>query len=160
MEKNMRNFYKISTKEYEKYQELFNYEDIVIPARQTIRSCGYDFTCPYEITIKPNEVANIYTGIKVKLEDNEFLMVVIRSSKGRKEGLVLANQVGIIDADYYNNNDNDGHIIIAIRNVSGKERIVKKGDRIAQGIIQKFYIADEDKVISNIRKGGFGSTDK
>ncbi len=156
----MRNFYKISLNEYNKYKDLFAYNDIVIPARQTAKSSGYDFTCPYDVTIKPNEVVNIYTGIKVLLEDDEFLMVVIRSSKGRKEGLVLANQIGIIDADYYNNSDNDGHIIIAIRNVSGEERIIKKGDRIAQGIIQKFFITSDDKVISEERKGGFGSTGK
>ena len=94
------------------------------------------------------------------MEDDEFLMLVIRSSKGRKEGLVLANQVGIIDADYYENIDNDGHIIVAIRNVSESDKKIWKGDRICQGIFMKYLTVSDEVSIEKKRLGGFGSTNK
>lgn len=155
----MREFQIINDNELIKYKHLFNKSDIVIPTRETQKSCGYDFTSPHDVLIKPNSVGLIYTGIKVLLEDDEFLMMVIRSSKGRKENLLLANQVGIIDADYYGNDNNDGHIIIAIRNLSSEDKKICKGERIAQGIFMNFLKTTSEKEISKVRKGGFGSTD-
>ena len=156
----MRMFYKISDKEYSKYINLFDYEDIVIPKRQTVKSCGYDFVCPYDVTIKANSVGKVYSGIKCEIEDDEFLMLAIRSSKAIKEGLVLANQVGIIDADYYNNEDNEGHIIVGVRNMNDYDVVIKKGDRICQGIILKYGITDMELPNTNVRGGGIGSTGK
>ena len=156
----MRKFYKVSDKEYEKFKELFLKDDIIIPGRQTQKSSGYDFTSPHDLLIKSGEVGLIYTGIKAKMEDDEFLMLVIRSSKGRKEGLVLANQVGIIDADYYENIDNDGDIIVAIRNVSESDKKICKGDRICQGIFMKYLTVSDEVSIEKKRLGGFGSTNK
>lgn len=156
----MRKFYKVSDKEYEKFKDMFSKDDIVIPCRQTQKSSGYDFTSPHDLIIKKNEVGLIYTGIKAQMEDGEFLMLVIRSSKGRKEGLVLANQVGIIDADYFENIDNDGHIIVAIRNVSDSDKKICKGDRICQGIFMKYYTTTDEISVEQKRLGGFGSTNK
>ena len=85
-------------------------------------------------------------------------MLAIRSSKAIKEGLVLANQVGIIDADYYNNEDNEGHIIIGVRNMNDYDVVIKKGDRICQGIILKYGITDMELPNTNVRGGGIGST--
>ena len=153
----MRQFEIIKNEELIKYKDLFSSSDVILPKRQTSKSSGYDFYLPYDVEIKKGEQVLIKTGVKVKLEDDEFLAIFIRSSMGIKKGLNLANQVGIIDSDYYGNIDNDGHIMIAIRNISDNDVSLKKHDRICQGIIMKYLVTDDDKT-SSTREGGFGST--
>ena len=97
------------------------------------------------------------TGMKCQLADDEYLELSIRSSGPLKHWLMLANSVGIIDADYYNNPDNEGHIYFQIINLSPIPIQLKKGDIIGQGIIHK-YITTEDDCANGERKGGFGST--
>ena len=133
-----------------------NYDNIVIPFRATTGSAGYDFTCPIDITIKPNEMVKIPTGIRCFIEDGYVLHIYPRSSLGFKYQIGLANTVGIIDADYYNAL-NEGHIIVALVNRGNKEVEIKQGDRIVQGIFYRFFIAEENEVTS-VRKGGFGSS--
>lgn len=155
----MSDFYIVKDQELKKYEEIFTKNDIVIPTRKTFASSGYDFSSPYELSIKPHSVEKIYTGIKANLNEDEFLMIVVRSSIGINKGIVLANQVGIIDSDYYNNESNDGHIIIALRNMTDETVLIKKGERVCQGIIQKYYKTESDNQ-TNKRIGGFGSTGK
>ena len=97
----MRKFEIISQKEIEKNTDL-RLENIVLPKRQTAKSAGYDFYLPYDIFLNSGEMKVVATGIKASLEDDEVLEIYIRSSMAIKRGLFLANQVGIIDADYYN----------------------------------------------------------
>lgn len=153
----MRQFQIVKNEELEKYQDLFSKEDIILPKRQTTKSSGYDFYLPYDVEIKKGSLVLIKTGVKVLLENDEFLAMFIRSSMGVKKGLNLANQVGIIDSDYYNNPDNDGHIMIAIRNISDNDIVLKKHERISQGIIMKYYTTCDDESLAE-RAGGFGST--
>lgn len=152
----MRKFEIISQKEIDKNIDL-KLENIVLPKRQTAKSAGYDFYLPYDIFLNPGEMKVVATGIKASLEDDEVLEIYIRSSMAIKRGLYLVNQVGIIDADYYNNSDNEGHIMIAIRNTSALEVSLKTGERIAQGVFKKYLITDDDNVTS-VRCGGIGST--
>lgn len=153
----MRQFQIIKDEELNKFNDLFKKEDIILPKRQTAKSSGYDFYLPYDVEIKSHEQVLIKTGVKVKLEDDEFLAIFIRSSMGIKKGLNLSNQVGIIDSDYYGNVDNDGHIMVAIRNISDSDVSLKKHDRICQGIIMKYLVTDDDNA-NKTRDGGFGST--
>jgi dUTP pyrophosphatase len=81
----------------------------------------------------------------------------VRSSCPLKHWLILANSVGIIDGDYYGNQDNDGHIYFQMINLSPIDIILKKGDIIGQGII-KPYLITEDDCAGGLRTGGFGST--
>ena len=134
------------------------YEDIIIPERSTKFSAGYDFYMPYDLTIKKNEVVLIPTGIKVMLNSDEFLGIYIRSSLGFKYNLRMCNQVGIVDSDYYNNTSNEGHIFVKLKNEGDTDIILKKHDRYVQGIIQKYYIVDNEKEIEDIRVGGIGSS--
>jgi dUTP pyrophosphatase len=101
----------------------------------------------------------IPTGMKCKLDPNTYLELSVRSSCPLKHWLILANSVGIIDADYYNNEDNEGHIMFQVINLSPLPIIIKKGEAIGQGII-KSYQKTEDDVTGGVRKSGFGSTDK
>ncbi len=155
----MRKFEKISALEFEKDIIDGKYEDLVLPRRSTKNSAGYDFISVIDINLKPGERKIIPTGIKVIMNENEFLALYIRSSLGFKYNIRMCNQVGIIDADYYGNSDNEGHIYVCLEN-EGKEEInIKKGDRFVQGIFTPFLITDDDTA-TETRLGGIGSTNK
>lgn len=97
------------------------------------------------------------TGIKANLDSGTYLELSVRSSCPLKHWLILANSVGIIDADYYNNSSNEGHIYFQFINLSPFPIMLKKGDCIGQGII-KSYLTTEDDAAQGTREGGFGST--
>lgn len=97
------------------------------------------------------------TGVKCKLEDDQVLHLYIRSSCPLNHYLFLGNGTGVIDSDYYNNEDNEGHIFFQIINLSPFNIVVKKGDIIGQGEITRFCKTDDDEA-DGVRTGGFGST--
>jgi len=130
---------------------------VVIPIRATKNSAGYDISSIEDITIKARQIAFIKTGVKAYMQNDEVLKIYIRSSMPYKRGITLANNVGIIDADYYENIDNDGHIMVMVLNITEEDVFIKKGERIAQGVFIKYLICDNDET-KQFRKGGFGST--
>ena len=132
-------------------------KNINIPVRKTARSAGYDIEAAEDVTIVPGDMVKIATGLKAYMQDDEYLGIHIRSSLGINRQLMLANCQGVIDADYYNNPDNEGHIIIAIRNMGEEPMTINKGDRIAQGIFYRYLTTDDDMAEGD-RTGGFGST--
>ncbi len=130
-----------------------------MPQRKTSCSAGYDIVAAEDIDLLPGEITLIPTGLKAYMKDDEFLGIHIRSGLAIKHHLSLINSQGIIDADYYNNPDNEGHIIIAIYNHGQMKLSISRNCRIAQGIFYKFLSADNDTaIITNKRQGGFGST--
>lgn len=156
----MRKFEIISKNEYEKsLKEICNYDDLVLPSRSTKHSAGYDFKSPINFTLNPGESKKVPTGIKTCMNDDEYLAIFVRSSMGFKYNVRLCNQVGIVDSDYYNNPDNEGHIFIKIQNEGNEPITINKGDRFAQGIFMKYLLTDDDSSV-NERIGGFGSTGK
>jgi dUTP pyrophosphatase len=137
------------------------YKEYPLPLRATLNSAGYDFCTLYDFVLAPGESIIIPTGVKAYMQKGEFLALYIRSGAGIKKGIGLKNQVGIIDADYYNNETNDGHIMIAFTNFGKEEWKVKKGEAIAQGLFQQYLLADGDDVTQGARRiGGLGSTHK
>ena len=82
----------------------------------------------------------------------------MRSSTPKKKGLILANGIGIIDEDYYNNPDNEGHIMFQVYNITDNDVTIPAGERIGQGTFIKYAITDDD-IAEGLRIGGFGSTD-
>ena len=137
-------------------------KDIHMPVRKTKNSAAYDVEAAediiipvYEPGIKPTLIP---TGLKAYCQDDEWYMLANRSS-GPKKGFVMANSIGVVDADYYNNETNDGHFYFQYYNFSNHELEVKKGDVIGQVIFMKYLKIDDDEA-SGTRKGGFGSTDK
>lgn len=155
----MRGFEKISEKQFNIDVKDGNYMDIILPERKTKSSAGYDFHLIKDITLAPNQTMRIPLGVKVFMPENEYLGIYIRGSVGFKFNVRLCNQVGIIDSDYYNNPDNEGHMWIAIHNHGQEASKMKKGESIAQGIFATYNIASNDNV-DNERTGGFGSTNK
>jgi dUTP pyrophosphatase len=153
----------------------FKKKDINLPVRKTNASAGYDFEAA-ESLIVPSiwkvlaekvfvgeatglKATLIPTGIKSYMLDDEYLLLSIRSGTALKTGLILANGVGIVDSDYYNNPDNEGHIMFPVHNLGFKDKLIKKGERIGQGLFLNYLKADDD-MSDGVRTGGFGSTDK
>lgn len=132
---------------------------INLPQRATCHSAGYDIYSPVEAKIEPGKPTLIWTDVKVRMKKNEVFMVFIRSSMGKKM-IALANGTGIIDSDYYGNEDNDGNIGIMLVNHGEEPYVIKVGDRIAQGIFMKFKTIQEKRKSKTKRVGGFGSTSK
>lgn len=134
---------------------------IHLPQRKTAASAGYDIEAGEDAVLPPGELTMVPTGVKAFMQPDEVLMIHIRSSMAIKHQLVLMNSVGVVDSDYYNNEDNEGHIFIAFWNRGTKPFVIQKGERIAQGIFQKYLTADEDVAGQGaVRQGGFGSTGK
>ncbi|MDY6072125.1 MAG: dUTP diphosphatase [Bacilli bacterium] len=158
----MRKFEKISFEQFKKDikddKEL--YESYLLPTRSTKRSAGYDIRSLEEYTLKPGESKAFTTGLKVSMNEDEVLYLYSRSSMGYKYNVTLSNSVGVIDSDFYNNPDNEGHFRVKLINHGNKNFEVKIGDRIAQGVFMKYLIVDEEEEIKNDRIGGIGSTNK
>ena len=134
-----------------------------LPERSTKNSAGYDFYNPERIEIPPYKLGDnpvmVRTGVKVAMPNDEFLMLVNRSSNPKKKKLVIPNSMGIIDADYYNNIDNEGEMMFAFYNVSNEPVIIEAGEKLGQGIFVKYGITEDDNATAQ-RNGGFGSTGK
>jgi dUTP pyrophosphatase len=129
----------------------------VLPSRKTVGSAGYDLAAAESVTIGPGQVALIPTGLKAYMHRDEVLLITIRSSLAVKKGLTLANGIGVIDADYVDNPQNEGHILIAVCNVRVEPVEIKSGERVAQAIFTKYLTTDDDDATGE-RHGGFGST--
>lgn len=156
----MRKFEKISFEQFKKdiKDDKNLYNSYLSPSRSTKNSAGYDFKAIEEFTIKPNEIKKIPTGIKVSMNNDEVLLLIVRSSMGFKYNIRMCNQVGVIDSDYYNNVNNEGHMWVSLKNEGDKEYTVKAGEAFVQGIFTKFLTVDNEEEINNERNGGFGST--
>lgn len=143
-----------------KFEVCSGYEGkAVLPMRGTKYSAGYDLYTINDksVWVAPHETAKFETGIKACMEDDEVLMLYVRSSTGIKKGLVMANGTGVIDKDYYNNPKNEGNIIIALRNSTNEPVCVEPKSKVAQGVFVKYLVTDDDKA-SGERVGGIGST--
>lgn len=164
-------FYKVSKERYiqdfkeyvgdlmdDKYIEEI-WESIKLPERKTIGSAGYDFSAPFEISLRPGKTIMIPTGIRCQMESDWVLKLYPRSGLGSKYRLQLNNTVGIIDSDYYYS-DNEGHILAKITNDSNENKVVdiEPGKGFMQGIFVPFGITVDDEA-TGIRNGGMGSTD-
>ena len=139
-----------------KFEICEGYENMAtLPERGTKYSAGYDFYTANEspIEIGAGETVTIPTGIKAYMNNDEVLLIHVRSSVGIKRGLVLANITPVIDSDYERN------IILAIRNTTNETVVIQPKERLAQGIFMKYLITDDDNA-SGERKGGIGSTNQ
>ena len=165
-------------------------QNINLPKRQTRQAAGYDFESSedfvlpsiwklkfvkiikgllHNIELSDDDYLDannalkpvlVPTGIKAYMPENEFLMLVNRSSGPLKRRLILPNGVGIVDADYFDNEGNEGEIFFQLINYGVKDLVIKKGERIGQGIFMPFLTADDEEQPLSDRTGGFGSSKK
>ena len=139
----------------------FEDKEINLPIRKTKFSAGYDIEAAEDIIVpsfkKGMAPTLVKTGLKAYMQDDEVLLLYNRSSNPKKKGLILANSVGVVDKDYYENTDNDGHIMFAFYNIKDEDVEIKKGECIGQAIFEKYLLTDNDSA-EGIRVSGFGST--
>ena len=138
----------------------FEDREVVLPQRKTAKSAGYDIIAltDEDVYVHPGMSVNLETGVKACMEDDEVMLLFIRSSLGIKQGLTLSNSCGVIDADYYNNPDNDGHFILNIINTGNSVQRIPARSRVAQAVFVKYLTVDDDNATGE-RIGGIGSTD-
>ena len=145
-----------------KFEVAKGFEDrgVVLPQRKTAKSAGYDIIAltDEDVFVYPGMSVNLETGVKACMEDDEVMLLFIRSSLGIKQGLTLSNSCAVIDADYYNNPDNDGHFILSIINTSNAVQRILARSRVAQAVFVKYLTVDDDNATGE-RIGGIGSTD-
>ena len=145
-----------------KFEVAKGFEDrgVVLPQRKTAKSAGYDIIAltDEDVFVYPGMSVNLETGVKACMEDDEVMLLFIRSSLGIKQGLTLSNSCGVIDADYYNNPDNDGHFILNIINTGNSVQRIPARSRVAQAVFVKYLTVDDDNATGE-RIGGIGSTD-
>ncbi|MGM9904158.1 dUTP pyrophosphatase [Enterococcus sp. 10A9_DIV0425] len=162
-------------------------QQLRLPQRATHHAAGYDFEAAEDVVIpsiwkagfkqglaavtdamakdalsgeeKKIKPVLVPTGIKAYMGEDEFLQLANRSSNPLKRFLILTNGVGVIDSDYYNNEANEGHIMFQFTNFGFKDVVIKKGERIGQGIFLPFLKADQDQT-ERTRQGGFGSSNE
>lgn len=132
-------------------------ENIKLPERSTLNSAGYDFFALEDIIFLPETVTRVFTGVKCELMPNQVLILANRSSNPSKRGLILLNGIGVVDADYYGNPDNDGEIAFEFYNMFEYTVEVKKGEKLGQGIIMRFDKTEDDVTPDVVipRQGGF-----
>ncbi len=134
-------------------------KDVALPKRQTARSAGYDLEAAESVTIAPRKTVMVATGVKAYMQPDEALMIYNRSSLATKRRLMLANTVGVIDADYYGSPETEGEIFIPLYNYGTDTQKIAKGERVAQGIFTHYLTVDGDAPgLGGERSGGFGST--
>ena len=130
---------------------------VILPQRATKNSAAYDFYSNDECAVLPNQVVKFWTDVKAYMQPDEFLMLDVRSSMGGK--FMLANTIGIVDSDYYDNESNEGNICIILKNISNETQTIEKGTKIAQAIFMKYLKIDNDNITTK-RSGGLGSSGK
>lgn len=135
-------------------------EGIILPTRADKRSAGYDFYSTEDFIIAPHESYKTNTYIKAQMEDDEVLILQVRSSIGIKRGLQLLNGNGIIDSSFYNSSESEGNIVVGLYNRTDEPVEIRKGERIVQGIFLKYLVTNDDKPLSEERVGGVGSSGK
>ena len=132
-------------------------ENIKLPERSTLNSAGYDFFALEDITFPAKTITRVFTGVKCELMPNQVLILANRSSNPSKKGLILLNGIGVVDADYYENPDNDGEIAFEFYNIKDEPVEIKKGEKLGQGLIMHFDKVENeitpDVVVTRI--GGF-----
>ncbi len=131
---------------------------VPVPKYETAGAAGFDLAASADTSIAPGEVALVPTGLVITVPPGHFLGIFARSSTPLKRGLIVANGVGVVDSDYCGPDD---EVKVQVLNITKAYVHVKKGDRIAQGVILAFAraeIADAPRPEAKTR-GGFGSTD-
>jgi dUTP pyrophosphatase len=130
---------------------------VPLPSYQTGGAAGFDLAASADVTIAPGAIALVPTGLVIAVPPGHFLGVFARSSTPLKRGLVVANGVGVVDSDYSGPND---EIKVQVLNVTREPVTVRRGDRLAQGVIMPFVRAewDERSAADAPDRGGFGST--
>ncbi len=130
--------------------------EITLPKKGTSKAIAYDIYSPIDVTIPPMESCMIWTDVKAYFQDNEALLINVRSSMG-KQPVIIAHNQGWVECDYYDNPQNEGNLGVNLFNLGKTDYVIKHGDRIAQAMFIHKLDADNGDA-DTVRQGGFGST--
>jgi dUTP pyrophosphatase len=130
---------------------------VALPRYETAGAAGFDLAATADVTIEPGQIALIPTGLVIEVPAGHFLGIFARSSTPLKRGLLVANGVGVVDSDYCGPAD---EIRIQVLNVTAQPVAVRRGDRLAQGVLIPYVKAEWREQASSDRptRGGFGAT--
>lgn len=153
----MRDFEKISFEQFKKdvTDDIEFYNSYKLPQRSSSSTAGYDIFLLDDLEIAPGEIKKLPTGIKSYFEEDEVLLFIVRSGMGFKYNIRLCNQVAVIDADYYNNKNNEGHMWIKIQNEGDSVVKLAKGEAVVQGIFMKYLTTETDNNLHKERIGKY-----
>lgn len=128
-----------------------------LPKFETTGAVGFDFIAAKDTKVPPKEIVLISSNNIIEVPSGYMLVVAPRSSTPKKTGLAFPHSIGIIDQDYFGSDD---EIKIQVYNFTDKEVMIKKGDKIAQGVFVKIEIATWEEIdqLGKKSRGGFGST--
>jgi dUTP pyrophosphatase len=130
---------------------------VALPGYGTDEAAGFDLAAAHDVTIAPRSIALVRTGLVIEVPTGHFLAIFARSSTPLKRGLIVANGVGVIDPDYSGPQD---EVMIQVLNVTDADVTVRRGDRLAQGIVLGAPRVTWCEVpeIRTTTRGGFGAT--
>ena len=153
----MRDFEKISYEQFKKdvADDRDLYDSIIIPQRDSAASVGYDLPLLSDLELAPGETAKLPTGLKARFQPDEVLLLIVRSKTGFKYNIRLCNQVGVIDSDYYNNPDNEGHLFVKVQNEDTVTHKFQRGDALVQGVFMKYLTTDNDHDFGQKRRSEY-----
>ena len=128
-----------------------------LPSYGTSEAAGFDLASAHDVVVQPRQIVLVRTGLVIQVPTGYFLAIFARSSTPLKRGLMVANGVGVLDPDYSGPND---EVMIQVMNVTESDVQIRRGDRLAQGIVLPAprILWDEVSEIRETTRGGFGAT--
>jgi dUTP pyrophosphatase len=130
---------------------------VSLPSYGTNEAVGFDLAAAHDLVVAPRQIVLVRTGLVIEVPPGYFLAIFARSSTPLKRGLIVANGVGVIDPDYSGPND---EVMIQVMNVTDLDVQIRRGDRLAQGVVLPAprVVWDEVNEIREVTRGGFGAT--
>jgi len=130
---------------------------VSLPSYGTSEAAGFDLAAAHDLVVAPRQIALVRTGLVIAVPTGYFLAIFARSSTPLKRGLIVANGVGVLDPDYSGPAD---EVMIQVMNVTDSDVTIRRGDRIAQGIVLPAPRVTWEEVgeIREVTRGGFGAT--
>jgi dUTP diphosphatase len=128
-----------------------------LPVPATAGAAAFDLAAAGDLEVPPRSIRLVGTGLVIGVPEGHFLGIFARSSTPLKKGLMIANGVGVIDADYCGPAD---EIKIQVLNFTDAPVLVKRGDRLAQAMVlpaPRVEWEEVEEIVAPTR-GGFGST--
>jgi dUTP pyrophosphatase len=130
--------------------------NLPLPTYATAGSVGFDLLCREDTKIAPRQLGLIPGNVIVKTPPGYLLLLTLRSSTPRRKGLLIPHGIGVIDQDYSGNSD---ELMVQVYNFLDVVVLVKRGERIAQGIfVPLVRVAWNEVHDMGEGRGGFGST--
>lgn len=132
-------------------------QSLALPVYETEGAVGFDFLARTDSVIAPGEIVLIPGNVIIETPKGYALIVASRSSTPRKKGLSLPHSIGVIDQDYCGETD---EVLIQVYNFTDSEVVIKKGEKIAQGLFMRVDQLEFNEVndVRSSSRGGFGST--